>query len=109
MPGKTKKPKKSNTYQVKNGRKKVSLKEKVSEALELPKELVLDIPKITMLGSKQLFLENYKGIIEYEEDKIRVKTNQGVITLSGIKMVIKEITSEDIMILGEIKSVQFQD
>ena len=88
---------------------KVSLKEKVSEVLELPKELILDIPKITLVGNKQLFLENYKGIIEYEDNQIRLKTHEGVIKLEGSDMVIKEITSEDIMVDGKISLIHFQN
>ncbi len=95
----------------KNGkpsRTRTSFKEKVSEALELPKELVLDVPRITLIGNKQLILENYKGIIEYEDSRIRVKTSEGIIKMEGISMIIKEITSEDIMVKGEIKIIQFE-
>jgi len=31
---------------------KINLKEKMAELLELPKEIVLDLPKITMFGTK---------------------------------------------------------
>ncbi len=86
----------------------VSLKEKFSDALELPKELVLDVPRVTLIGNRQLFLENYKGIIEYEDSMVRIKTHEGVISLEGSGMLIKEITSEDILIIGTICSVQFQ-
>jgi sporulation protein YqfC len=89
--------------------KKTSLKEMISDALELPKELIMDIPKITMVGSKQLFLENYKGIIEYEDDKIRIKIHEGIIKLEGKNMLIKEITSEDIMVSGDIHTIKFQE
>jgi len=88
---------------------KLTLKEKVSEALELPKELILDIPKITLVGNKQLLVENYKGIIEYEDNKIRLKTHEGVIKLEGTNMIIKEITSEDIMVNGKISLIEFQN
>ncbi len=86
----------------------ISLKEKFSEALELPKELILDVPRITLIGNRQLFLENYKGIIEYEDNKVRIKTHEGVVSLEGSGILIKEITSEDIMVTGTISSIQFQ-
>jgi len=38
----------------KRGRTKINLKEKMAELLELPKEIVLDLPKITMFGNKIL-------------------------------------------------------
>lgn len=83
------------------------MKEKFAEALELPKEVVLNIPKLTMLGAGNLVIENYKGIIEYDDSKIRVNTGTGMIRITGERLFIKEITSEDIMVDGEIKSLEF--
>ncbi|HHV29684.1 sporulation protein YqfC [Acetivibrio mesophilus] len=86
---------------------KINLKEKMAELLELPKEIVLDLPKITMFGNKNLIVENYKGIIEYDNNRIRVNTGKGIIRVAGDSLVIKEITSEDLMIDGEILSLEF--
>jgi sporulation protein YqfC len=86
---------------------KVNLKEKVTEILELPKEVVLNMPKLTMLGNGDLIIENYKGIIEYESGRIRINTSSGIILVTGSYLLIKEITSEDIMINGEICALEF--
>lgn len=86
---------------------KVSIKEKMGEAFEIPKELVMDTGKLTIVGRKQLFMENHKGIVEYEDYRIKVNTREGIIQFEGNGMDIKEITSEDIMVTGDINSVQF--
>src|SRR5690242_1906649 len=85
---------------------KVGLKEKFSEMLELPKEIVLNTPKITLVGNGDMMLENYKSIIEYDAARIRVNTGIGVIRITGSRLLIKEITSEDIIICGEIRGVE---
>jgi len=87
---------------------KVSIKEKMGEVLEIPKELVMDTGKLTIIGRKQLFIENHKGIVEYEDYRIKVNSKEGIIQLEGNRMDIKEITSEDIMVTGDIYSIQFQ-
>lgn len=99
--------KKNITKKKKDGIPKVSLKEKVVEMLELPKEIILNMPKLTMIGSRNLIIENYKGIIEYEDNKIRINTGIGIIKIKGERLVIKEITSEDIMVDGEIEVMEF--
>jgi sporulation protein YqfC len=86
---------------------KMTFKEKMSDMLEIPKELILDIPKITLIGNKQLFIENYKGIIEYEENKVRIKTNEGLIKIAGANLFIKEITTDDLMVSGKINTIEF--
>lgn len=109
MPGK----KKMERRKEKRGKKeerdisRASFKEKVTEILELPKEIVLNIPKLTMVGKRDLMIENYKGIIEYDDCRVRVNTGVGVVRISGKGLTIKEITSEDIMVSGEIASLEF--
>lgn len=88
-------------------KKKPGLKEKVTEILELPKEIVLNMPKLTMLGNGDLIVENYKGIVEYDEGIIRLNTTSGIIKVTGTDIYIKEITLENIMIFGEIQSLEF--
>ncbi|TYQ15526.1 UNVERIFIED_CONTAM: sporulation protein YqfC [Acetivibrio alkalicellulosi] len=87
--------------------KKRSIKEKMTEFLELPKEIVLDMPKTTLLGNGNMLVENYKGIIEYDVNRIRINTSKGIIKVTGDNLFIKEITSEDLMIYGDIASVEF--
>lgn len=86
---------------------KPKIKEKVADVLELPREVVLNVPKLTMVGSRNLMIENYKGIIEYDNTLIRVNTGTGMIRITGERLFLKEITSEDIMVDGEIKSLEF--
>ncbi|OPX46440.1 YabP family protein [Ruminiclostridium hungatei] len=87
--------------------KKPNLKERVTEVLELPKEIVLNMPKLTMLGNGDLIVENYKGILEYDEGIIRLNTASGIIRVTGADIYIKEITMESIMIFGNIQSLEF--
>jgi len=86
---------------------KQKLREKFTELLELPKEIVLNMPKLTMLGNGDLIIENYKGIVEYDVNVVRVNTTAGIIKVMGVDIYIKEITEENIMIYGNILSLEF--
>ncbi len=89
-------------------KKKINnIKSNVSEILELPKDIILDLPKITLIGNLQLYIENHKGIIEYGNLRIRINTNAGILRVLGKNMVIKNIVTEEIIIVGEIESVEF--
>ena len=37
----------------------------MTEALELPKEILLHLPLISFIGQEEVTIENYKGILEY--------------------------------------------
>lgn len=84
-----------------------NIKENVSDALEIPKDILLDLPRITLIGNLQVSIENHKGIIEYSNEYIRVKIKDGVIKVSGMDLVIKTIITEEIIITGKIASIDF--
>lgn len=84
-----------------------NIREKFSDAFELPKDIVLDIPRITMLGQNQINIENHKGIIEYDEDIIRINTGNGILKIIGKGLAIKSVIQEEIIIEGEIFSLSF--
>lgn len=83
------------------------IKSNFSDILELPKDIMLDLPKITLIGNLQLYIENHKGIVEYGSFRIRVNTNAGILRILGKNMVIKTIVTEEIIIVGEIESLEF--
>ena len=82
-------------------------RQKLAETLELPKEIVLNMPRLTMVGNNDIVIENYKGIIEYEDSKVRINTGIGVVRITGDRLLIREITSEDVIISGVILSLEF--
>ncbi len=76
--------------------------------LGLPKEVVSKIPKITITGFEELFIENFKGIIEYEDFFARVKTEIGIININGYNLKLNQMTEEDILVTGRIESIDFE-
>lgn len=85
----------------------MSVKEKVATALELPKDIVMDLPKITMMGEKELAVENYKGIIEYGERVIRLNTSKYMLKITGEGLEIKNITKDEIELMGTFAKLEF--
>lgn len=83
-----------------------NFKYNISEALELPKDLILDLPKIVIIGNIQINISNHKGIIEYTQEVLRVNSNIGIIKISGTNMELKTILSEEIIVKGNIEKVE---
>lgn len=88
---------------------KITIREKVSNILDLPKEVALDNPRLIMIGRKKLVIENYKGISGYDSDCVRIKTSIGRVKITGAGLTISEVTSEDILVEGLISQMQFED
>ena len=81
---------------------------KINELLDMPQEVGTDIPKITMIGFKELIIENYKGIMEYEEFFIRISTYIGILNINGFELKLNQITDESISIKGKIENIDFE-
>ncbi|MHC1747605.1 MAG: sporulation protein YqfC [Cellulosilyticaceae bacterium] len=86
---------------------KPKLREHLIESIDLPKEAAINMPIITLLGNKDVAIENFDGIIEYGPNLIRLNTNCGPLVIEGEKLEAKSMTSENIKIVGMIKSIAF--
>ncbi len=86
---------------------KYSLREIVTRALELPIELS-DLSKTTLLGNKEVSIQNFKGILEYETGLIRLNTRDFMVKITGQQLDIKSINDEDITVTGIISAIEFQ-
>lgn len=83
------------------------LGKRVAEALDIPKEVYLNLPRIIMTGNTELYLCGYKALNDYSEKEIRLISHDGVIAVAGENLVIKSIENEEIIISGSIISVNF--
>lgn len=86
---------------------KKSLKEQISLALELPQEVVMDVPNITLIGNTEISIENFAGLLEYAQNKIRLNTKVGPLSIEGENLEAKRMTAQVITIRGNIKQISF--
>lgn len=83
------------------------LREKVVSAVSMPKDVVLGASVITILGTREVCIENYRGIIEYTDTLIRVQTKETQIRLNGKQLQIEYYTNDEMKINGCICSIEF--
>lgn len=76
-----------------------------TSALEMPEELALDLPKITLVGNINLNVENHKGIISYSASEVRLRVSDGYLVARGSDFKLRSINSSDIFLEGEISNL----
>ncbi len=87
---------------------KKGILEKASEALDLPKSMTMQLPRLILTGHRELFIENYRGILEYGDGFIRIATSARNVRVCGGALSIKSIASEEITLEGDISAVSFE-
>lgn len=81
---------------------------KFDKILELPKEVCSNIPKVIITGFDEIIIENFKGILEYEEYFVRINTHIGIININGYNLSLENMTDDDIKVNGKIESIDIE-
>ena len=81
---------------------------KFDKLFDIPEELSSNIPKITIIDFNRMLIENYKCILEYQDFFIRIKMATGLININGFKLIMNEMTKDDLIITGIIESVDYE-
>ena len=83
-------------------------REIIAETFDLPKDIVLNVPKITIIGNDEITIENHKGIILFERNVIKVNTKVKAINIEGENFEILYIGYSTITISGKFKSISYE-
>ncbi len=89
-------------------RQKPALREKIADAVDISKNLVLGLPLVTMVGDREMTIENYVGIIEYGDESIKIKCKAVNVALLGKDLELKTMTEEFLYITGRFKCFSFE-
>ena len=79
-----------------------------NDILEIPKEIYSNTPNFIITGFEEMIIENYKGIIEYEDYYVRVNTFIGIVNIHGINLKLEKMTEDNIKIIGKIESIELE-
>lgn len=77
--------------------------------MDIPSDLQVTKPIVTMISNVFLSIENYLYIIEYDNNLIRIKTKQKTLKITGDKLILKYINEDEIGIKGIIYSLEYVD
>lgn len=78
------------------------------EKMKAADKVPLFAPQVTLSGDRAVFVEGYKGILEYTESTISVDCGKTVLEIAGDKMTIKSFSRECFRAEGRIFSVVFR-
>ncbi|MBQ4529556.1 MAG: sporulation protein YqfC [Lachnospiraceae bacterium] len=86
---------------------KNKLKAELTESFHLPKDLMFGSVIVTATGNQEVYVENYKGILEYSDEKIKLQTKNCYLTISGKNLVISYYTNDEMKITGCIQCIRY--
>lgn len=93
-------------------RKDKAAKRQITSAqrvLDLPEIVHADVPHIEMQGNREAVVDGCRGVLEYEEDKIKLNAGMCVLLFRGSDLTIKTYSDSLTEITGEIIAVEFEN
>ena len=85
----------------------LNIKHTITDTLKIPKDVSAGAMILTVTGNREVFVENYKGIIEYTCSEIRLQAKHNQVLFKGTNLCIEYYTNEDMKISGIIQQISY--
>ena len=80
---------------------------KISEKLDIPPDVTEGATIVNVYGNQSALVENYKSIIEYSPEQIKLQGKHVKLLIEGKGLMIDRFTPDDCKIKGMIENVQY--
>lgn len=83
-------------------------KEKLLEAMFIPRDAVCKEYNLTTVGNGQLFVEGVEAVKELGTQTIKLRVKGGFLVIAGEKLYVEYYGDSEMMIRGQIKTIQLK-
>lgn len=88
--------------------KRERVKKKLADVFEFPLDVALDLPRLTVIGNRQVYVENHRGLTLYQDDIIRISVLNGSVAIKGQNLRLRTVFSDDIYVEGLITDIRLE-
>ncbi|WP_409341328.1 sporulation protein YqfC [Paenibacillus sp. MBLB4367] len=78
-----------------------------AKMFDVPQDVALDLPRITVIGNNQLLIENHRGVIAFSDEQLRLRLAKGEMEIRGKQLVIRAIYSEEVYVDGLVSDIKY--
>ncbi|MEW8978407.1 MAG: sporulation protein YqfC [Symbiobacterium sp.] len=87
--------------------RRTGLRERLVSLLELPGDVVLDVPRATLIGNAELVLENHRGLLEYRPERVVLRLPEGRMAIDGEELRIGYLSPDQLVLHGRITGLRY--
>lgn len=85
----------------------MGVKKEVCDIFDAAYSAAGNIPRLTITGENEAYIENFISLEEYKKDTVKLKFKNSVIALFGQDFYIRAIKENCILVCGRIESIKF--
>jgi len=80
---------------------------RAADTFDLPGEVLLDLPRLTVTGGQRVVVENHQGLMDYSSETIVVAGGKVTLRIVGDGLELRAMTAEALLISGHVFRVEF--
>jgi len=84
------------------------IRKRIVSAFELAPEAA-GSTRLTLIDNTRVCLENHKGIAEYTQKSVRIRTHVLCIIINGSALCLERFGRENVVVSGNIHAIQFEN
>ena len=84
------------------------LLEKTAELFDLPADALAGLPKVELVGDRELRIENHRGILAYGTEEIHVSGGVFIVKIAGEGLELRAMTGVELLITGQIAHIHME-
>ena len=78
-----------------------------AELFDLPADVVAGLPHVEVVGNREFYMENHRGILSYGGEEIAVNAEKAVVRIHGRGLELVSLTGEALRVRGTIERVEW--
>lgn len=82
--------------------------QRFADMLEIPPEVLVNVPRVEVVGHLQFRVENHRGIMTYESHRVVLRIPDGRLIVTGRDLVIGWMDRGELLVTGEVRSLVFK-
>ncbi|UQZ32936.1 sporulation protein YqfC [Paenibacillus sp. PK3_47] len=76
--------------------------------LDLPQDVLQEMPRITLIGNKELYIENHRGVLHFSSGQLTIALVQGCLEITGEGLMIRNILGQELAVEGIIGEIRYK-
>ncbi len=88
-------------------KKKTPLRQRFSDTVSLPVETLSSLCRMEIMGNREITLEGYQGIAEYDDTFLRVRVKGMQIVFWGCDLQVVSMDDDQLIISGVMEKIEF--
>lgn len=81
---------------------------KAENVFDIASGVLENLPNITLYGTALIEIDNFKALLDFSPDTVRINTTDGIVRVDGLNLTLSLMTDENVCVKGEIKNLSFE-